>query len=92
MAPVQYWACALELVEFASEALARDVLPTRHDGSVWTQSDYGLKPYWAAHVKKQFGKNPDVDAFDRVPGMTQATRWVSLLEDFFSTPADPSKL
>ena len=91
-APVQDRACALELVEFAPEALARDVLPTRRDGSMWTQSDYGLTPYWAARVKKQFGKNPDVDAFNRVPGMAQATRWVSPLEDFFSTPEDPSKL
>ena len=92
VAPVQDRACALELVEFAPEALARDVLPTRRDGSMWTQSDYGLTPYWAARVKKQFGKNPDVDAFNRVPGMAQATRWFSPLEDFFSTPADPSKL
>ena len=92
VAPVQDRACALELVELAPEALARDVLPTRRDGSMWTQSDYGLTPYWAARVKKQFGKNPDVDAFNRVPGMAQATRWVSPLEDFFSTPADPSKL
>ena len=45
VAPVQHRACALELVEFAPEILARDVLPTRHDGSVWTQSDYGLTPY-----------------------------------------------
>ena len=33
-----------------------------------------------------------MDAFNRVPGMAQATRWVSLLDDFFSTPADRSKL
>ena len=92
VAPVQDRACALDLVEFAPEALARDVLPTRRNGSMWTQSDYGLTPYWAARVKKQFGKNPDVDAFNRVAGMAQATRWVSPLEDFFSTPADPSKL
>ena len=92
VAPVQDRACALELVEFAPEALARDVLPTRRDGSMWTQSDYGLTPYWAARVEKQFGKNPDVDAFNRVPGMAQATRWVSPLGNFFSTPTDPSKL
>ena len=92
VAPVQARACALELVEFAPGTLARDVPPTRRDGSMWTQSDYGLTPYWAARVKKQFGKNPNVDAFNRVPGMAQATRWVSLLEDFFSTPADHSKL
>ena len=92
VAPVQDWACALELIEFAPETLARDVLPTWRDGSVWTQSDYGLRPYWAAHVKKQFGKNPDVDAFNRVPGMAEAIRWVSPLEGFFSSPADPSKL
>ena len=92
MAPVQDRACALELVEFAPEALARDVLPTRRDGFVWTQSDYGLTPYWAARVKKQLGENPHVDAFNRVPGMAQAPRWVSPLEDFFSTPADHSKL
>ena len=90
--PVQDRACALELVEFAPETLARDVLPTRCDGSMWTHSDYGLMPYWAARVKKQFGKNLDVDPFNRVPGMAQATRWVSPLEDFFTTPADPSKL
>ena len=92
VAPVQDRACALELVEFAPETLARDVLPTRRDGSMWTQSDYGHTPYWAARVKDQFGKSPDVDVFNRVPGMAQATRWVSPLEDFFSTPADPSKL
>ena len=92
VAPVQDRDCALELVEFAPEPLACDVLTTRHDGSMWTQSDYGLTPYWAAHVKNQFGENPDVDAFNRVPGMAQATRWVSSLEDFFSTSADPTKL
>ena len=59
---------------------------------MWTQSDYGLTPYLAARYKKPFGKNPDMDAFNRVPGMAQATRWVSPLEDFFSSPADPSKL
>ena len=52
VAPVQDWACALELVEFAPETLARDVLPTRRDGSMWTQSDYGLTPNWASRVKK----------------------------------------
>ena len=46
----------------------------------------------ASRVKKQFGKNPDVDALNRVPGMAQTPCWVSPLEDFFSTPADPSKL
>ena len=92
VAPVQDRSDALELVEFAPETLARDVLPTRRDGSMWTQSDYGLTPYWAARVKKQFGKNPDINAFNRVSGMGQATRWVSPLEDFFSTPADPPKL
>ena len=55
---VQDRACALELVEFAPETLAHDVEPARCDGSVWKQSDYGLTPYWAARVKKQFGKNP----------------------------------
>ena len=92
VAPVQDRACALELVEFAPETLARDVLPARRDGSVWRQSDYGLTPYTAARVKKQFGKNPDVDPFNRVPGMAHATRWVSPLDDFFSTPTDPFKL
>ena len=92
VAPVQDRACALELVKFAPEKLARDVLPTRRDGTAWKQSDYGLTPYWAGRVKKQFGKNPDVDAFNRVPGIAQATRWVSPQDDFFSTPADPSKL
>ena len=92
VAPMQDRACALELVEFAPEKLARDVLPTRRDGTAWKQSDYGLTPYWAGRVKKQFGKNPDVDAFNRVPGIAQATRWVSPQDDFFSTPADPSKL
>ena len=33
-----------------------------------------------------------MDAFNRVPGMAQATHWVSPSDDFFSTPADPSKL
>ena len=55
VAPVQDRACALELVEFAPEKLARDVLPTRRDGTTWKQSDYGLTPYWAGRVKKQFG-------------------------------------
>ena len=45
VAPVQDRACALELVEFAPEKLARDVLPTRRDGTAWKQSDYGLTPY-----------------------------------------------
>ena len=66
--------------------------PPKRDGSVWKQSDYVLTPYWAAHVKKVFGKSPDVEAFTRVPAMAQATRWVSPLDDFFSGPADPSKL
>ena len=92
VAPVQDRACALELVEFAPETLARDVPPARHDGSVWKQSDYSLTPYWAAHVEKQFRKTPDVGTFNRVPGKAQATSWVSPLDDFFSTPADPSKL
>ena len=68
VAPVQDRACAWELVEFAPETLARDVLPTWRDGSMSTQSDYGLTPYWAARVKKRFGKGPNVDAFNRVPG------------------------
>ena len=92
VAPVEDRVCALELVEFAPETLACDVLPTPRDGSMWTQSDYGLTPYWAARVKNQFCKNPDVDALNRVPGIAQATRWVSPLEDLFSTPADPCKL
>ena len=92
MAPVQNRACALELVEFAPETLASDVLPTRRDGSMWSQSDYGRTPYWAARVRNQFGKSPDVDASNRVPGIPQATRWVPPIEDFFSAPADPSKL
>ena len=92
VAPVQDGACALGLVEFAPETRARDVLPARRDGSVWKQSDYGLTPYWAARVKNQYGKNPDVDAFNRVPGMAQATRWVLPLDDFFSIPAEPTKL
>ena len=44
VAPVQDRACALELVEFAPEQLARHVLPTRRDGTVWKQSHYGLTP------------------------------------------------
>ena len=92
VAPVQDRACALELVEMAPETLPRDVLPARRDGSVWKQSDHGLTPYWAAHVKEQFGQNPDVEAFTRVPGMAQATRWVWPLNDFSSTPVDLSKL
>ena len=50
--PVQDHACSLELVQFAPETLARDVLPARRDGSVWKKSDNGLTPYWAARVKK----------------------------------------
>ena len=92
VAPAQEWACALELVEFASESLARDVLPTRRDGSLWKQSDYGLTPYRAARVKQQFGKLPGGDACKRVPGMAQATSWVSTLDDCFSSPADRCKL
>ena len=92
VAPVQDQACALELVEFASETLARDVLPTRRDGSMWKQSDYGPTPYWAERLKKEFGKKPHVDASNRVPGMAQATHWVSPPDDFSSTPTDPSKL
>ena len=92
VAPVQDRACALELVEFAPETLARDVLPTQRDGSMWKQSDYSLTPYWAACVKKQVRKSPDVDAFNTVPGMAQATHWVSPLDDFFSSPRDPWKL
>ena len=69
VAHVQDRACALELVAFAPETLARDGLATRHDGSVWTQYDYGVTPYWAARVKKQFGKSPDVDAFNRRRGI-----------------------
>ena len=91
VAPVQDRACALELVEFAPENLALDVLPARRHGSVWKQSDYGLTPYWAARLKKHFGKNPDLDASNRVPGMVQATRRVLPLDEFISTPADPSK-
>ena len=92
VAPVQDAACALKLVEFPPETLARDVLPAWRDGSVWKQSDYGLTPYWAACVKKQFDKKPDVDVLNRLPGIGQATRWIAPLDDFFSTPADPSKL
>ena len=88
VAPVQDQACALELVEFAPETLARDDLPAGHDGSVWKQAHYGLTPHWAARVKEQFGKNPNVDAFNRVLGMAQATCRVSPLHDFFSIPAD----
>ena len=85
--PVQYRACALELLEFAPETLARDVLPTRRDGSMWKQSYYDLTPYGAEGVKKYFRKIPDVDAFNRVQGMAQATCWVWPLNDSFSTPA-----
>ena len=88
----QHQTCALELDEFARQKLARDVLPTRLDGSMSKQSDYDLTPYCAPRVKKQFGKSPDVDAFNRVPGMAQDTHWGSPLDDIFSTPADPSKL
>ena len=56
------------------------------------QSDYGLTPYWAARVKKQFGKSPDVHTSNRAPVTAQATRLVSPLEDLFSNPADPCKL
>ena len=87
MVAVQDRASALELVEFASETL-----PTHRDGSMWKQSDYGLTLYWAARVKNQFIENPEVETFNRVPGMAQATRWVSQLDDFLSTPADACKL
>ena len=90
--PVQDPACALELAEFAPEIVDRDVLSTRRDGSMWKQSDYGITPYASKCVKKQFGRNSDVDAFNRVSGMAPATRWVSPHDDFFSTPVDPSKL
>ena len=89
--PVQIRACALELVEVAPEALARDFLPRQRGWSMWKQSDYGITPYWAACVKKQFSKNLDVDASNRVPGMAQATGRVSPLDAFFSPPADPRK-
>ena len=56
VAPVQDRACPLQLVEFTPETLARDVLPTRRDGSVLTQCDYLLTQYWAARVQRQFGK------------------------------------
>ena len=66
----------------------------RRQGELWGASPRPSAPTylptWAARVRKQFGKNPDVDAFNRVLGM--AHRWVSPLVDFFSTPADPSKL
>ena len=78
VAPLQDPACAFELVEFAPETLARDVLPTQRDGSIWKQSGNGLTPYWAGRVKKQLGKSPDVDAFNGVPGMVQATHWFHL--------------
>ena len=90
--PVQDRACALELVKCVPEILARDVPPARRDGSVWKQSHSCLTPYWVARVKEKFGINPDVDALNRVPGMALATRWVSPLDEFFSTPADPSRL
>ena len=44
VAPVQDRACALELVQCAVETLACDVPPTRRDGRMWKQSDYGLTP------------------------------------------------
>ena len=89
---MQDQASALELVDFALEILARDVIVTRRDGSMWKQLHYGVTLNWAVGVKKAFGKNPDVDAFNSVPGMAHVTRWVSPLDDFFSTPVDPSKL
>ena len=58
VAPVQDRTCALELVEFAPETPARDVLPTRRDGSMWKQSDCGLTPYWATRVKNHLAKTP----------------------------------
>ena len=76
VASVQDQACALELVEFAPEALAIDVLPTRRDGSMWKQPHYGLTPYWAARVKKRFGKNPHAD-----PSMGSRV-WLRLLVGF----------
>ena len=72
VAPVQDRACALELVEFAPETLARDVLLHAAMGPCGSSL-------------KQF-------AFNMVPGMAQATRCLLPLDDFFSTPADTSKL
>ena len=43
-------------------------------------------------LKNNLAKNPNVDAFNRVPGMAQATHWVSLLDNYFATHPDPSKL
>ena len=42
VSPVRDQSCSLKLVGFAPEALPRDVPPTRRDGSMWKQSDYGL--------------------------------------------------
>ena len=68
--PVQDWACALELVEFAPETLARDVLPTWRDGSMWTQSDYGLTRYtyhfsscFFPKLKTMHFKNRDIELY-----------------------------
>ena len=59
---------------------------------MWKQSDYGLTPYWAECVKIKFGNNRDVDPFNRVQGIAQATRCILANNDFFSTPADTAKM
>ena len=51
LAPLPDRASALEVFELDSKTLPRDVLPTRRDGTMWKESDYGLTPYWAARVK-----------------------------------------
>ena len=61
-------------------------LTLRQDGTKWTASNYGLTPYWAERVKKQFGKRPEVDSFNRVPDMAQAPQRVSPERDFFAEP------
>ena len=84
VAPVQDRACALKLVESAPETLARD-------RCMWKQSDYGVTPYWGEGVKTPLGRNPEVDASNRIPGMAEATCWVLPHDDFLATPADASE-
>ena len=90
--PVQDLVCALELAEFAPEIVDGDVLSTRRDGSMWRQSDYGITSYAVERVKKKFGRNPDVDVFNRLSGMALATCWVPPHDDSSSIPVDPSNL
>ena len=81
--PVQNKLDSLVLTKFAPEPFLKDKLSKRQDGSVWSRSDYGLTPYWAERIKRQFNMRPNVDGFNRVPAMAQAAMHVTRKEDFF---------